>query len=147
MKNLLKQDTLKINVNTINDKKVVEVILNGKGMVFTIVNNESLFIELEKEIIEFINSVQEKTEVQKQEIPVEEEENKNKPVIEKKSADKGKAKSRAIVTEEKKKEEIKQSDIFNQRTNIQDTVKTESPLPLTGTPEEQSKVNQIIEEW
>jgi len=57
MKRILIQDTLSISVSTINNKKVVEVITNGKGMIFSSENTGIAVDEMEKEIIDFIDNV------------------------------------------------------------------------------------------
>ena len=57
MKRLLSQNSLNISVSTINDKKVVEIIANGKGMIFSCGNTDIGIGQLESEILEFISNV------------------------------------------------------------------------------------------
>ena len=68
MKSILSKDKLAINIQTINEKKVVEVIFDGRGMIFTSTSVD----ELVKAINEFLESAPVAPAVFKQEIAVEE---------------------------------------------------------------------------
>jgi hypothetical protein len=91
MKRILIQDTLSISVSTINNKKVVEVITNGKGMIFSSENTGIAVDEMEKEIIDFIDNVPESPIVNKAEIVVEEKKEEKKDVVVKPKSSKAKS--------------------------------------------------------